>query len=172
MRDHNLVSENLQYANGFSLSLKVTIKVAENRDRDVVTLANGSQYYFPAWLAATERAARFAKMFIELPDHTATKEQCTEFYAACKWLHWCGVRMDGDFDGDVKALLDEILPKLRMPADSPMASARCAKCGSRIWGREAVVTGLGSECRSKRVRAEKLIRVLNRRETLLAPAGV
>lgn len=126
-------------------ALTVRYHIAPRREDDKVYLSDGLGFFFSEWLRATERAV---KDCIEYNDATAlTKTQIFEWSRSAKWLWRCGVRFD-----DRVALIqlrDETLPLLRLPADSPSMTRRCARCGRPISGRESIIYGIGTECRKK-----------------------
>ncbi len=118
--------------------LDVKIKVAEDRNADIVTLTRtGEQFLFIHWLKRMESA------IAEFERFHAIKRIDPAIWSAHEWLRKNGLRSKAE----VLYFISEVLPKLKLPADSPLATTRCRRCSSEIWGRESILTGIGSSCR-------------------------
>lgn len=118
--------------------LEVKFKIAEDRNADVVTLEQtGEQYLFIHWLQRMESAVA------EFERFHAIKQIDSAIFSAYLWLRKNGIKSKAQ----VLYFIAEVLPKLKLLPDSPLATTRCRRCGSKIWGRESVLTGVGSSCR-------------------------
>ncbi len=118
--------------------LDIRLKVGEDRNADVVTLLRtGEQYMFIHWLQRMESAAA------ELERFLAIRRIDPAIFSAHQWMRKNGIKTKEAF----LYFVAEVLPKLRLPADSPLATMRCRRCGSEVWGRESLLTGIGSSCR-------------------------
>ena len=125
-------------------TLSVRIKIdPDDRDRDIVTLENGEAYHFCTWLRGVELAVRLLRRALSTPTGRLTSTIYNQAAWGRAFLDKCGVKTEEDF----QYLESGLLPKLKLPPDSPRAARRCRICGSRIWGRESLLTGIGSECR-------------------------
>ncbi len=125
-----------------TISMNITIKARPNGD--MVRLCGGEEMTFDHWLRLAECAVRSVRAAIGRPFASITP---SEYQAACegrRWLRACGIH---DLQGFLD--LEAHLPLLRLPPD-PTRARRCRRCGSRIWGREALLTGYGSSCRRAR----------------------
>jgi hypothetical protein len=128
----------------------MNIKIVLGKDgaEDTVVLADKARWTWPAWLNRTERAVKSVRAAFDANRITP------EAQAAHGWLKLCGVTTREEFED-----LERHLPQLRQPM-SAANGRRCRKCGSRVWGKMALLTGLGSECRRGGNQARKAIRVL------------
>ena len=118
--------------------MNIRIKLGVNGDDDIVVLPDRSRWMWSAWLKRTEQAVKAVRAAFN--SNTITPEAI----AGRAWLVRCGVTERPQFED-----LERHLPQLRLPADRTNTQ-RCVRCGSRIWGRQALLTGLGSRCRTAR----------------------
>lgn len=138
--------------------MNVKIIVGETSEQDVVVLANGARYQWSAWLKMTELSVKSVRAAFDA--NAVTRDAI----AGRNWLHSCGVNSRADFED-----LEKHLPQLRQPMSGQNAR-RCVVCGSRIWGKESLLTGVGSGCRRDN-HATKTMRAM-RRQYRIAPVGV
>ena len=111
------------------------ITIGRDPDHDIVVLLNGDRYFFPAWLNLTRSAVSAIRQSID------TQSTCASARRAHDWLALCGIVSHQDFED-----FEKHLPLLDQPS-SPSVTRSCRVCGSSIWGRESIVTGIGSGCR-------------------------
>lgn len=124
---------------------------------DIVTLDDGLRLRWSHWLTTTERAVHSIRTVLDTPRLVRTEEQVVAAMAGRRWLARCGVlTLDRFLD------LEKHLPLLRLPPD-PARSRKCRRCGAPIWGRLALLTGLGSECRRGRTGRAATTRRTHRR---------
>lgn len=131
--------------------MNVKIIIGKNGEEDMVKLTDGTGHMWSGWLRRTEQAVSTMRAAID------EKRISPEAQAAHAWLVRCGVATHTQF-----ADLEAHLPQLRMPM-SAANGRRCQKCGSKIWGKQALLTGLGSECRrgSNLKKTERAARTLS-----------
>ncbi len=131
--------------------MEIRIVLAKNGDEDTVILKDRSLWEWTAWLKRTERAVAIVRAALDANRVTPAAQ------SAHAWLGLCGVTTQAQFED-----LERHLPQLRLPM-SAANGRRCRKCGAKIWGKLALVTGLGSECRRGGNRAAKQVRELRAR---------
>jgi hypothetical protein len=128
--------------------MNIRIVIGRNGEEDLVVLADRSSWTWGAWLNRTEQAVKAVRA--ALAENRITPDA----QSAHGWLKQCGVTSREQFED-----LERHLPQLRQPM-SAANGRRCRKCSSRIWGKMALLTGLGSECRRGKNRARKAFREL------------
>ena len=146
--------------------MNIRIKIGRPGEEDVVILRDRSRWNWSAWLASTESAVKAVRAAID--GRTITRE-AADGHA---WLRRCGVTSNEQFQD-----LEQHLPQLRQPMGASN-SRRCQKCGHRIWGKMALLTRLGSDCRRgnparravRQMRAWMSIQTMRARETVQAMA--
>lgn len=117
---------------------KIILDEAGNPDEDIVVLCNGQRYRWIEWLGLTTKAVSRVRAALD------TQTRSWEADWGHDWLVLCGIKTKEDFE-----TFEKQLPLLQ--SDSSARAVRiCTHCGSKIWGREALVTGLGSKCRKEK----------------------
>jgi hypothetical protein len=124
---------------GFRLAVRVEPSI--DRQRDIVVLERtGETFLWDHWLRLVRRSADLVRRAL---DDGGTSEAAVR---AARWLTLNGIRSERDFE----YLVEVHLPLLELPPDSSAARTTCLRCGAEIWGRESLLTGLGSDCRRSR----------------------
>ncbi len=132
--------------------MEITIRHAEDPQDDLVQLKDGTEFTWPAWLNRTEHAVHAVRTAFDVPIKDLGNERLAAAKAGHDWLVACGVVTLSDFLD-----LELHLSVLRQPPD-PSNTRHCRRCGSEIWGRESLLTGLGSECRRISIRARRYLK--------------
>jgi hypothetical protein len=128
--------------------MDVKIILGRNGDEDIVVLKDRSRWMWTAWLNRTEHAVRAVRAAL---DEQRITPEAQEGHG---WLKLCGVVTREQFED-----LERHLPQLRREMCAANGR-RCHKCGARIWGKMALLTGLGSECRRGGIPARQVFRQL------------
>lgn len=131
--------------------MNIKIILGKNGNEDTVVLTDRSRVNWSAWLARTEQAVKAVRAAFDENKITPAAIE------GRRWLELCGVRGRKEFED-----LERHLPQLGMPMGAANGR-RCKKCGSKIWGKMALITGLGSECRRGGGKANKAVRELRTR---------
>ena len=131
--------------------MNIRVILGKNGDEDKVILSDRSRWTWSVWLKQTELAVKTVRSVL------TKRKTAPGLFQAYAWLVRCGIKTQRDFDD-----LEKHLPKLHRSMNVANGR-RCLKCNSRIWGKEALLTGLGSSCRHGGNRARRLVRDLRSR---------
>lgn len=120
------------------------IKIIPTPEGDTVELRGAPhvRLSWDAWLRSTETAVKAIRRALDAKTwDNVTYAMYRSAAEGATWLSACGVTDRADFES-----LEQRLPLMHRAA-TPANAMRCRRCNSRIWGREALATGLGSCCR-------------------------
>ena len=135
----------MAYIRTMNTVLNIRYKVGETPAQDHILFSDGGSTSLKTFVTIL---ARLTASLAEFPITNA------DTVAALTILHRLGLEYSADTLTDLK----ELAYKLQLPADSPRARRYCVRCGSEIWGRESLLTGIGGGCRKQQVANKKYLK--------------
>ena len=140
--------------------MDIKIVIGRNGNEDTVVLADKSRLPWSKWLRRTVLAVKALRAALDESRITP------EAQAGHAWLKLCGVTSREQFE-DLECHLPQLCQSM-----NAANGRRCRKCGSRIWGKMALLTGIGSECRRGGNKARKAFKQLRSQSIAVRVMGV
>jgi hypothetical protein len=119
--------------------MNIKLITAQNGDQ-LVVIGKRDNRFTLEWEQWASRA-RLSVSAIEVAKRERTPQAFRLAIAAHEFLSLCGISSNDEYE-DFKS---RVIPNLST-SDAQVMSV-CRKCGERIYGRESLLTGYGSQCR-------------------------